>query len=100
MIIAAIIAVSISSSAPNHAMQPRPKSAPMQIAGLFGIGNQESFTEVAQKVPTEHDYAPQIGRPPSRNPHPLVQVRSLTPERRTTAIHPLYEDRLEEQDIY
>src|SRR3546814_8035834 len=86
MIIAAIIAVSISSSAPNHAMQTRPKSAPMQIAGLFGIGKQKGFTEIVQKVQTEHDYAPQVGRQPERNPEPLVPVRYLTPEQRAEPI--------------
>src|SRR3546814_21173588 len=79
MIIAAIIAVSISSSAPNHAMQTRPKSAPMQIAGLFGIGNQKGFTEIVQKVQTENNYAPPVGRQPERQPKPLVPVRQHPP---------------------
>src|SRR3546814_17087786 len=86
MIIAAIIAVSISSSAPNHAMQTRPKSAPMQIAGLFGIGKQKGITEIVQKVQTEHDYAPQVGRQPERNPEPIVPARYLTPEQRAEPI--------------
>src|SRR3546814_13278949 len=86
MIIAAIIAVSISSSAPNHAMQTRPKSAPMQIAGLFGIGKQKGFTEIVQKVQTEHDYAPPGGRQPERTTEPLVTVRYLTPEQRAEPI--------------
>src|SRR3546814_18933331 len=69
----------------NHAMQTRPKSAPMQIADLFGIGKQKGFTEIVQKVQTEHDYAPQVGRQPERNPEPLVPVRYL--DRKSTRLN-------------
>src|SRR3546814_12625612 len=41
---------------------------------------------IVQKVQTEHDYAPQVGRQPERNPEPLVPVRYLTPEQRAEPI--------------
>lgn len=86
MIISAILAISLSAGQPSHAMQTRPKPAPMQIAGLFGIGKQKGFTEIVQKVQSEQDYAPQVGRQPERNPEPLVPVRYLTPEQRAEPI--------------
>lgn len=86
MIITALIAVSLGSSSPSHAMHTRPKSVPMQVASLFGIGKQKDFTEIVQKVQSEQDYAPQVGRQPERNPEPLVPVRYLTAEQRAEPI--------------
>src|SRR3546814_4877117 len=57
-----------------------------RYSDLCGIGKQKGFTEIVQKVQTEHDYAPQVGRQPERNPEPLVPVRYLTPEQRAEPI--------------
>src|SRR3546814_16366353 len=57
-----------------------------RYSDLCGIGKQKGFTEIVQKVQTEHDYAPQVGRQPERNPEPLVPVRYLNPEQRAETI--------------
>lgn len=84
--IISILALALTPVSPGHATQNNPQTAPVQLAGLFGIGKQKGFTEIVQKVQDERDYAPQVGRQPERNPEPLVSVRYLTPEQRAEPI--------------
>ncbi len=86
MIISSFLALALTTISPGHANQTQPKTAPVQLAGLFGIGKQKGFTEIVQKVQDEREYAPQVGRMPERTPEPLVSVRYLTPEQRAEPI--------------